>query len=109
MAVLNQGILNIVFCDFMKTIEVPADINKEEKIGILLPKFEQHVNQLISELKGILPPPPPPEPKVYRNVDPNVDSSQVRQVQQTRRHMRSRMPFIFRRTIRRPRRWWGSR
>ena len=69
-------------------VPVSDEANKEMKIAGLLPKFEQHVNQLISEYKG---------------------ATVVRRIQhaQTRSNVRARAPFVFRRTVRRPRGWWS--
>jgi hypothetical protein len=84
MASVTQDILNQVFREYMKTIAVPEDVDKDTKISGLLPKFEQHVNHLASEYKGLV----------------------VRRTHQTRSNPR-RIPFLFRRTIRRPRGWWS--
>ena len=88
MASVTQDILNQVFREYMKTITVPEDVDKDTKISGLLPKFEQHVNHLASEYKGL---------------------THVRRAHQyqTRSNTRHRVPFLFRRTVRRPRGWWS--
>jgi hypothetical protein len=88
MVVITQDILNQVFREYMKTIAVPEEVDKDTKISGILPKFEQHVNHLTSEYKGL---------------------AQVRRVNhsQTRSNPRHRIPFMFRRTVRRPRGWWS--
>ena len=88
MATITQDLLNQVFREYMMLVPVPDETNKDVKIAGLIPKFEQHVNQLVSEYKGLT---------VVRRVMHSVQT----------RSNRSRTPFMFRRTVRRPRGWWS--
>ena len=90
MTTITQDILNQVFREYMKTVSVPTDdSNKDVKIASLIPKFEQHVNQLTSEYKGL-----------------GGSGGSVPMVRRLRSTMRNRAPFMFRRSTRRSRGWW---
>ena len=94
MATITQDILNQVFREYLKTLPVPDEVDKDVRSASLIPRFEQQVNQLASEFKGSV-----------------VVPAQVRSSRMfyTRRHHRSNPLFSFRRTARRQRSWWLPR
>jgi len=94
MATITQDILSQVFREYLKTLPVPDDVDKDVRSASLIPRFEQQVNQLASEFKGSVA------------VPVSVRSSRSFY---TRRQPRNGPMFGFRRTARRQRSWWLPR
>ena len=107
MTAITQDILNQVFREYMKTVDVATDTDKDVKIASLIPKFEHHVNQLTSEYKGF---------GGYGGSGGSGGSGgyvgsvgyggSAPMVRRLRNTMRNRAPVMFRRATRRSRGWW---
>lgn len=93
MATITQDILNQVFREYLKALPVPDDVDKDVRSASLIPRFEQQVNHLAAEYKGVAAP---------VSVRPSRSFY-------TRRNHRSNPIFGFRRTARRQRAWWMPR
>jgi hypothetical protein len=93
MATITQDILNQVFREYLKTLPVSEDVDKDARSASLLPRFEQQVNQLAAEFKGAAP----------------VSVVRPSRSFYTRRNHRTPLSFGFRRTARRQRSWWLPR